>query len=299
MYYDARSPSTVLPCALVQFCYTDGMKPRDHIGLVLSGGGTRGIAHIGAWRVLERMGFSPAAIAGCSMGAIVGAMIASGKTAEDMESFVLSQRLFSFFRFPVSTLGITNFSQLEQRLMRFLRVRRFEQLRIPLTVNATDLTTGSSVVYRSGRLWPALRASMSVPGLFAPVRRNRHVLVDGGVIDQQPFSLLPKDVSRFVLINSSPPKMISAERYSILDLLKTSLNVMQNESARLRLERIPKSRYVLIEPNLEGRFLIETERGYAHLLALGEQAAKKQKPALRRLFTSGSRPASPTAYSGR
>ena len=248
-----------------------------NIGLVLSGGGTRGLAHVGVWNVLEAMGFQPSAIAGCSMGAVIGAMIASGRSAADIEAFVLAQRARSFFQWPITKLGIANLTKFEKRLMDFLGTTQFERLRIPLVVNATNLTTGKLVIYNRGQIWPALRASMSVPGIFAPVRSRGEVIVDGGILHEHPFTLLPPETKKFIMVNCSPREALSKQKLSVVDLLRASLNVMQNTITELELEKIPRENYRLIQPNVHGRNLIESEKKFTQLIALGQEAARSER----------------------
>ncbi len=256
------------------------MEKRNGIGLVLSGGGTRGIAHVGAWRVLSSLNFRPAVIAGCSMGALVGAMIASGHTVDEIEEFVLAQRATALFQWPITKLGISNLTKFEKRLMAFIGTRRFEGLQIPLIMNATNLTTGERVVYDRGLLWPALRATIAVPGLLAPVRLHGEILVDGGILHEHPFLLLPKEVQRFIMVNCSPRESLTKQQVSVIDLLRASMNVMQNTITEMHLASIPSYRYRLIEPNVHGRNLFESEKQFRALLTLGSEAAEAERSSL-------------------
>jgi len=256
------------------------------VGLVLSGGGTRGLAHIGAWRILESMGFVPATVVGSSMGAIIGACIAAGKTADAIERFAMSQTMRGLLQWPITRLGITNLTKFERGLMDFIGVEKFEHLRFPLRINATDLVHGSAVVFDLGPIWPAIRASIAFPGILAPVRTQGCVLIDGGALYEHPFTLLPKTVRKFVLINCSPVEHLPAERHSVVDLLRASLNLMQNEITTLRLSAIEPSRYVMIEPRLEGRNLLETNKKFRAIIELGTEAAIEKQIAVRRLIQS-------------
>jgi NTE family protein len=260
------------------------MAETKEIGLVLSGGGTRGLAHVGVWRVLHGIGFKPAAIAGCSMGAIVGAMIAAGKTPTEMENFVVSQRALSLFQWPITKLGIRNLSKLESRLMTFIGTRRFEGLKIPLVLNATDLVAGETVVYDRGLLWPAIRASIALPGFLTPVRVHGEVIVDGGVLNEHPFALLPPSIKHFILVNCSPRENLEVKAISVIDLYRTSLNIMQNEITQLRLSNVPSYRYLQIEPMVHGRNLIEGDKKFKELIDLGAKAATKIEPDIRRFM---------------
>ena len=195
------------------------------IGLVLSGGGARGMAHVGVLKVLDELHLRVDAIAGTSMGAVVGGLYASGMSGREIEELLSSAEWQEAFRdrpprndlnfrrkqedreFLVDLpLGIqgrelripTGLLQ-EQKLTQLLRratlpvasVTRFDQLKTPFRAVATDLETGNPVIMDSGDLATALRASMSAPGVFAPVERDGRLLVDGGLVEN-----LPIDVAR-------------------------------------------------------------------------------------------------------
>ncbi len=157
-------------------------------GLALGGGGARGYAHIGVMRVLEREGFRPSAIAGTSMGSLMGAMFASGHTADEVQE-VLSQ--VSFWRFldwnPLSDM--LNYSE----LVRFLEPhipRQMEDFPIPFGITATDLITGTEVYFRQGDVFQAIRASIAYPGAINPIWVGHQLLADGGILNQIPVDLV-------------------------------------------------------------------------------------------------------------
>jgi NTE family protein len=192
---------------------------------VLSGGGARGAAHVGVLKVLEQMRVPVDAIAGTSMGAVVGGLYASGLSASEIEKIMNSLNWQDAFRdrparedltlrlkqedadFPVKfplgyrdgkfvlPRGLIQGQRLNQMLRRLtlpvVRITDFDQLPTPFHAVATDLETGDSVVMTSGDLTSAMRASMSAPGIFAPVERQGRVLVDGGIANN-----LPVDVAR-------------------------------------------------------------------------------------------------------
>ena len=198
---------------------------RPKIGLALSGGGAKGCAHVGVLRQLERMHIPVDYIAGTSMGAVVGALYASGMTADEIEKELTTidweealsdatafehltyRRKFESIRYPstvevglregkiVSPAGIRTGQKLSFLLARYLLPhldqRDFNSLPIPYAAVATDLETGDPVVLRSGDLAEAVRASMSIPGAFTPVPWEGRILVDGGVVMN-----VPVDVAR-------------------------------------------------------------------------------------------------------
>ncbi|MFO7749267.1 MAG: patatin-like phospholipase family protein [Desulfobacteraceae bacterium] len=178
---------------------TDGRKPetasppnRKTVALVLGSGSSRGWAHIGAIEALEEENIPIDFISGCSVGSYVGAIYASG-SLESLKQFVLSmdgKKVFTYFDvvFPRSGL-LDGTKKVTELFSMHTSVERFSQLNIPLMMMATDLKRGERVVLKSGSLLPALRATMSTPGLFAPARLKERWLVDGGVVDPVPVGV--------------------------------------------------------------------------------------------------------------
>jgi len=162
---------------------------RKTVALVLGSGSSRGWAHIGAIEALEEEDIPIDFISGCSVGSYVGAIYASG-SLDSLKDFVVrmnGKKVFSYFDvvFPRSGL-LDGAKKVAELFSMHTDVKHFSQLNIPMSMVATDLHRGEKVVLRSGELLPALRATMSVPGLFAPARVKGRWLVDGGVVDPVP-----------------------------------------------------------------------------------------------------------------
>ena len=174
------------------------------IGLVLGGGGARGFAHIGAARAIAEAGLRPAAIAGTSMGAIIGGLIAAGHDADAMLEMAEEVNLPSLLDFGERG-GLIGGKNIEAYLASKLP-ERFEDLEIPLLVTAVDLQTGELVVLRKGPLVPALRASSALPGLLSPARLGDRIFVDGGVLDNVPVDAIgTATLAPVVAVDVSPP----------------------------------------------------------------------------------------------
>ncbi|MGC3946831.1 MAG: patatin-like phospholipase family protein [Chryseolinea sp.] len=174
------------------------------IGLALSGGGARGIAHLGMLRALEEHNITFASISGTSVGAILGAMYAQGMRPVEIMDAILQTRIFRSLR-PAWTLrGLLSMESVQSLLMQFVPHNTFEGLRIPLIVAATDLETGKSFHFRSGPLIPALLASSCVPGMFNPVVLNGTTYVDGGITDNFPVHLLRNETDFIIGLHCNP-----------------------------------------------------------------------------------------------
>ena len=166
---------------------------RPRIGLALSGGAARGIAHIGVLRALAEHNLSIDCIAGTSAGALVGGTLASGMALSDIESVGRSLRWRDVGRMTMSRMGVQSNERLEQYLRERLPVTRFEELSIPFAAVATDLQSGKGVVLKGeGDVPFAIRASCAIPGWYIPVTDEQgRQLVDGGLVAN-----IPSDVAR-------------------------------------------------------------------------------------------------------
>lgn len=168
------------------------MTSQKTVGLVLGSGSSRGWAHIGVIEALQEAAVPIDFIVGCSIGAYVGALHACG-SLQSLKAFVLKmdgQKIFSYFDivFPHSGL-LDGAKRLKELFSMHTHVQDFSELSIPVMMVATELFTGGKVVLKSGNLLQALRATMSMPGLFAPARVNGRWLVDGGVVDPVPVGV--------------------------------------------------------------------------------------------------------------
>lgn len=167
---------------------------RYRIGVALGGGSARGYAHIGALASLENNGFAPDLVVGTSFGAVVGALYATGRGIEALSAEASAMRRRDVFPhiadFGLHKCALFEGHRLEAYFDALLEGRRFEDLSRPLVVVATDVDTGERVLLRSGPLAPALRASASLPGVFAPVLIDGRRLIDGGIGSPVPLDTL-------------------------------------------------------------------------------------------------------------
>ena len=160
--------------------------PGTGLSLALGGGFARGFAHLGVLQVLEQNHIPIAAIAGTSVGSILGAAYASGAPLARIIATCRTLRLRDIARWRVSRLGLASNHRLGDLIDRVFESRRFEDLRIPMAVVATDLSNGEPVVFTHGHLVDAIRASCAFPGLFEPVEIGTRWLADGGLVAPVP-----------------------------------------------------------------------------------------------------------------
>ena len=158
---------------------TEQQPPTPKIGIALGGGFARGIAHLGVLKVLEEENIPISFVAGTSVGALIGAIYCSGGSVADMEKIACRVRFRDFARWTLSRYGFASNQRMMGFLNTILKVKTFEEMRIPLAVTATDFATGAGVVFHSGSLVDPVRASCAYPGMFLPVNIRGRLLVDG------------------------------------------------------------------------------------------------------------------------
>ena len=161
-----------------------------NVTLVLSGGGARGIAHIGVIQEIIGRGYNISSIAGTSMGALVGGVYAAGKLNEftDWAYTMDKQDILRLIDFSFSAHGLVKGDKVINAMKNFIPDANIEDLHIKYSATAFDLTSNSEVVYRSGSLFDAIRASISIPTVFKPVVKSGSIIVDGGVVNNLPIS---------------------------------------------------------------------------------------------------------------
>lgn len=293
-----------------------GVSNRPKVGLVLAGGGAKGGAHVGVLKVLEEMHVQVDCIAGTSMGALIGAGYASGIPAKDLEKFLvginwgkvvggMGQRdlqpieqkragvtYSNNFEMGLDNGqvimpgGIVNTASIEDLLRTYVARARmqpnFDKLPIPFRAIATDMVSGDMVVMKDGDLATAMRASMAIPGAFAPVITDKYVLADGGMVRN-----IPVDVARdlcadvVIVVNLVEPSVPKEKLQTAAQLIGRSNGVMIEANEKLQLASLT-DRDVLIDVYTGDITTSDFER-VPDTIPLGEAAARKAIPRLQRL----------------
>lgn len=241
------------------------MAHEPKIGLALGAGGARGLAHILMLETFEELGLRPHKIAGGSIGAIIGALYASGKSAREVRLIVdelvlrapdgwkkafFKKDLFQWIELVDPEFGrggLIGGHAFPAYLCERIEVSRFEDLDIPLAIVATDFWKYEQVVYESGELQSAIQGSMAAPGLFTPVRRDNRVLVDGGAVNPVPFDIL-KDSSEWTVAVSVAGQRSVKEDFSFLDALFNTFQIMQHSILAEKCKNSPPD--ILITPRI-------------------------------------------------
>jgi NTE family protein len=174
------------------------------IGLALSGGGARGFAHVGALQALHEEGFELAMISGASAGGMVGVLYANGYDPEAIMDIFAKAKIRSVLSLSTRLTGFLKLVRVEKFLQTYLPHNSFDKLRIPVTINATDIQSGEIVYFNQGELIRPLLASSCIPVLFEPLKVNDRLLVDGGILNNLPVEPLLGKCSFIVGVHSNP-----------------------------------------------------------------------------------------------
>ena len=285
------------------------------IGLALSGGGARGIAHVGVLKVLDELRVPISCVTGTSMGAIVGATFAAGRTPAEMEKIVLEANWDDIFRdkpprgeiavqrkiddyktlfapefgikdgglaLPKGVLaGIAIESFFRSMATPAFGITDFRKLPIPFRAIATDIETGQEVVLDQGSLSQAMRASMSVPGAMSPVEINGRLLVDGGIADNLPIDQARKLCADVIIaVNISTPPLTRSEITSALSVVTQLINFLGKQTVDDQLRSLT-DKDVLIAPDLADVSAVKFDRS-KDAIRIGEEATRALADKLRR-----------------
>jgi len=255
----------------------EGQKP-PRVGLVLGGGAARGFAHVGVIRVLEREKIPIDLIVGTSAGSLVGAIYADKKNSFELEwtAFSLEEKDLFDYTFISPTQGFVRGERLEEFVLKKVSARELQQLKIPLGVVATDIQNGEVVVFQTGSVARAVRASSAIPGIFIPVRHQGKLLVDGGVLNNVPVDVARKMGAQVVIAVDLGGGKKATQVNNIFDAIVQSLQLMAIESTEARL----RDADVVIRPQVSDIGPIDFSKK-KELLTLGIQAAEQALPRIR------------------
>ncbi|HMU43099.1 MAG TPA: patatin-like phospholipase family protein [Ignavibacteriaceae bacterium] len=233
------------------------------IGIAFGSGGARGIAHLLMVEALDELGIKPVIISGSSIGAIIGAFYAAGFNARDMKKILdklinpKSRTIFDFFLksdiIKLLTMfdpqfiksGIIKGDKFQNFLESHLNVLKFEDLEVPLKIIATDYWNKEQIIFEKGELFPAIRASYSLPGLFTPVKLKNKILIDGGAVNPLPYDIIKKQCDITIAIDiTSFRTMNGKEIPATIDSVFTAYQIMQNSIIQEKLKHVRPDIYI-------------------------------------------------------
>jgi NTE family protein len=174
------------------------MKNSTRIGLALSGGAARGMAHLGVAKALYERGIHPDIISGTSSGAIVGAFLADGHDPEELRDIFIEKKIFEFVNLSLRKQGLLKAAGLRELIETHLKAKTFEDLQVPLFVAAVNLNTGLIEYFSQGELMDVIIASSSIPVIFSPVKLNNSLYADGGILDNFPIRPIKEKCDKLI-----------------------------------------------------------------------------------------------------
>lgn len=266
--------------SLREFAYS-GQERAPRVGLALGGGFARGIAHVGVLRALKEYEIPIDFIAGTSVGALIAAAYASGSTIEEMERQGAATRFRDFGRWTISRMGMASNERLEDFLRKFTLLRRFEELKTPLGIVATDINSGESVHFTTGEIGPALRASCAYPGLFLPIEHHDHVLVDGFLTEAVPAVCVREMGAEVVISVHLEPSLLSNKPRNTIEVISRSFSIIQANSHQPWRDATD----ILIEPDVHNILWDEFVRT-PDLVAAGAEATIAALPRIRAVLAA-------------
>jgi len=247
------------------------------IGLALSGGAVRGLAHVGVLQVLTDAGIPIDCVAGCSAGSILGALFCAGMPVARIRALTPGITWRRIAELAQSNQGLLSFAKLERLMIMLVGDIDIRQLQLPFAVVAMDAVTGERVIIREGRLAGAIRASCSIPGIVTPVEVNGRLMVDGGVVDNLPVDAARVLDAQFVIgVDVFEPHYLR-QRGPLGKGLTAIETLVRNAGGG-----VSRADF-LIAPKTAGR----TYMRFAHheeLVRLGQQAAQESLPRLQSLI---------------
>ena len=248
------------------------------IGLALGGGFARGIAHIGVIKVLEAENIPIHFVAGTSVGALIGAAYCSGLDPDELEQVARQVRFKHFARWTLSRYGFASNQRMIGFLNRVLKVKTFEELRIPLAVTATDFTTGEGVVFCSGPLVDPVRASCAYPGMFLPVRIDGRLLIDGMLAHAVPsLPLREMGASRVLAVHLRGNWISGDGPRHLFDVIGQCFAIAQDKTS----DRWKQAADLTIDPDVTGFKYDDFERT-TDLIRAGEEVTRAALPEIRK-----------------
>lgn len=260
------------------------------VGLALGGGGAKGISHIAFLKALDEMGVRPGVIAGTSIGAIIGGFYAAGMSGAELEQTLANLGLKDGFKMAVdfslfSNSAILKGKGVEEFLRSRLPVLTFEDLKIPLKVVATDFWNRKEVVFDSGDLVSAIRASMAMPAVFEPVVAAGTVLIDGGAVNPLPYDLIRPECDIAIAIDVSGVKeqMENDPVPNMVESILATFQIMQASIVEAKKKTAPPDIYV--RPRLKNIRVLDFYR-YKEILAGVEAEVNGFKEELKKYLAS-------------
>ena len=249
------------------------------IGLVLGGGGARGFFHLGVIKGLQELGVKIEEISGTSIGAVVGLIFAANPAA-DFEKIAKEMDFFELSKAMVLGMGSKDKKDIEVFLKKYIGVDNFEELKIKTRINATDINSRNEIVFDNGKIYPAAIASISIPAIFPPVKYQDKFLVDGGISNNVPITLI-EDCDRIIVSDISGPIKTIDEKTLAADVLYSAFAMMQQNLSWEKASKLKNKEILKIVLEDDKTFILDfRKKNYEYLFDLGYKSIMEAKEKL-------------------
>jgi len=262
---------------------TPEQKPRPRVGLVLSGGASRGFAHVGVIKVLEQNDIPIDIIVGTSAGSLTGALYAYYGDINMLERAARDLTVEDIFDFSILGIGVglVKGENIITYVEETIKVKNIEDLKIPYAAVAADLNTGEMVIFDSGPLSTAVRASTSIPGIFTPLNLGGRVLVDGGIVNSMPVDVARDMGADVIIAVDVTAHTTNYDVKNMVDIIIQTFNIMGAQVNKYKYEDAD----VIIRPDVRGVGIIDFSRK-DFLILQGERAARTALPLIEEAIES-------------
>lgn len=250
-------------------------RKKNKIGLVLGGGGARGFFHMGVIKGLQELGVEINEISGTSIGSVVGLMYASNPDI-DFEKVASELDFLKLVRTMVLGMGKKTDGALEKFLKSHVKAENFDELKIQARFNASDINNNREVIFEKGKIFPGLIASISIPGVFPPIKYEDTFLVDGGIMNNIPIPLIKKSNKLIVSDITGPIKKVT-QKSAATDILYSSFALMQRSNSLQKAGEIDKKIIYLTLDDNKTFILDFRKKNYQYLIDLGYQAVMARR----------------------
>ncbi len=246
------------------------------IGLVLGGGGVRGFFHMGLIAGLQKQKVQIDEISGTSIGAIVALIYASNPEA-DFKKITQEMDFFKLMKTLAGGMGKNGEKEIETFLKNYIKVENFEELKIKTRINATDMNNRKEIIFDKGKIFPAVIASMSVPGVFPPLKYQEKYLVDGGISNNIPINLIEKPDNIIVSDISGPIKKIN-DKTAAADVLYSAFAIMQQNLSWEKAKNLKYKKIIRIDLNDDKTFILDFRKNnWEYLFEMGYNSVSEIK----------------------
>lgn len=254
---------------------------RPKIGLALGSGGLRGLAHVGVLKVLEREGIPIDCMAGCSIGSMIGALYCAGHSPDTILKLAKHLKPRHWLDFVIPKMGIVLGDKVLNTIRLLTQRKTFSDLKIPLAIVATDIHQGQEVVFTEGDLAQAVRASVSVPGIFVPYQMGDMLLVDGAVLNSTPVDVARTMGADIVIAVDLAHAGVVCTITNVLDVIIQSIDIMERELFKHRQQHCD----ILVQPDVS-HISPSSFEAMDECVILGEQAIEAVLPQVKDLIAS-------------